>query len=275
MRRFLLLITFFIPLLSFAADEASNKSLIRMATTTTVEDSGLLEYLLPFFLKRHPYKIDLKVIGSGKALRLGRTGAVDVVWVHSPPAEKQFVEQGYGINRQTVMRNDFVLVGPIGDPGNIASASNIIDAFQVIARKKLPFVSRADDSGTNKKELSLWRQAEIDPYAADWYLESGVGMADSLLMAQEEGAYLIIDRATFEVRHDGSSKLLLEDSVNLFNPYSVIAVNPERNEGVNIEGANKLIDWLSSEEGQALIAGYSYRGKQLYFPLRHKDKQVP
>jgi len=275
MRRFLLLITLFISLVSFAADEVSNKNALRIATTTTVEDSGLLEYLLPFFLKRHPYKVDLLVAGSGKALRMGRTGAVDVVWVHSPPAEKQFVEQGYGVNRQTIMRNDFVLVGPVNDPGNIASASNIIEAFQRIAWKKQPFVSRADDSGTNKKELSLWRQADVDPYGTDWYLESGVGMADSLILAQEEGAYVMIDRATFEVRHGGSSSLLLEDPVNLFNPYSVIAVNPDRNKGVNIEGANKLIGWLSSEEGQALIADYMYSGQQLYFPAALPVNQAP
>lgn len=267
MRRFFLLITLFIPLVSFAADGASNKSLIRLAATTSIENSGLLEYLLPFFLKRHPYKVDLTVVGSGKALRLGRTGDVDLVWVHSPPAEKKFVEQGYGINHRTVMLNDFVLVGPISDPGKVSSASDVIEAFKLIASKELIFVSRADDSGTNKKELSLWKQAGIDPYGTDWYLESGAGMAASLLMAEKEGAYMMIDRATFQVRRAGGFKLLLEDPVNLSNPYSVIAVNPEKIQGVNSEGANKLINWLVSEEGLALIATYEYRGQQLYFPV--------
>lgn len=271
MRRFLLLITLFIPLLSFAAGEASSKSLIRVAATTSIENSGLLEYLMPFFLKRYPYKIDLTVVGSGKALRLGRTGEVDMVWVHSPPAEKKFIEQGYGINRQTVMRNDFVLVGPSNDPGDIASASNIFEAFQRIASKELLFVSRADDSGTNKKELSLWKQAGIDPYGADWYYESGVGTAASLLLAQEENAYMMIDRATFEVRNSEGIKIILKDPINLFNPYSVIAINPEKVKGVNDEGVNKLIDWLISKEGQKLIEAYAHRGEQLYFSARLKD----
>jgi tungstate transport system substrate-binding protein len=272
MRQFLLLITLFIPLLSYAENETSNETLLRLATTTTVEDSGLLEYLLPFFLKRHPYKVDLLVAGSGKALRMGRTGAVDVVWVHSPPAENKFIEQGYGINRQTVMRNDFVLVGPGNDPGGIATASNIFEAFQRIASKELLFVSRADDSGTNKKELSLWKKAGIDPYGADWYHESGAGMAESLLLAQQENAYMIIDRATFEVRHGEGIRVILEDPINLFNPYSVIAVNPEKVKGVNDVGVSKLIDWLVSKEGQELIEAYTHRGQQLYFPTRLEDR---
>ncbi len=273
MHRLLFILLVLLPLASFAADDVNDKSLIRLAATTSIENSGLLEYLLPFFLKRHPYKIDLSIAGSGKALRLGRTGAVDIVWVHSPPAEKQFIEQGYGINRQTVMRNDFVLVGPGSDPGIIGSSRNIIEAFQLIASKGLLFVSRADDSGTNKKELSIWQQAKVDPYGTDWYLESGLGTAASLALAQQEGAYIMIDRATFEVRHDEGVRIILEDPVRLFNPYSVIAINPGKIKGVNNEGANRLIDWLVSREGQDLIRSYAHRGRQLYYPTNYNGDQ--
>lgn len=266
MRRILLLIALLIPGLAYA-QESGSKSLIRLAGTTTIESSGLLDYLLPFFLKRHPYKVDLVIVGSGKALRLGRTGGVDIVWVHSPPAEKKFMDQGYGVHRKTVMRNDFILVGPADDPGKIASADDILQAFQMIAAKGLPFVSRADDSGTNKKELLLWEKAGIDPYGNDWYLESGQGMAASLEMAEGEAAYMMIDRATFEVRHGRGFKVLLEDPGNLSNLYSVIAVNPKRYKTVNYEGAKELIDWLVSKEGQALISDYTPRGTPLYLPI--------
>jgi tungstate transport system substrate-binding protein len=171
------------------------------------------------------------------------------------------------------MRNDFVLVGPSSDPGNIGSSSNIIEAFQLIASRELLFVSRADDSGTNKKELSIWQQAQVDPYGTDWYLESGLGMAASLALAQQEGAYIMIDRATFEVRHDEGVRIVLEDPVRLFNPYSVIAINPGKVKGVNDEGANRLIDWLVSREGQELIRGYAHRGRQLYFPINFNGEQ--
>ena len=140
--------------------------------------------------------------------------------------------------------------------------------MESIARKNILFVSRADDSGTNKKELSLWRQTRIDPYATEWYLESGAGMADTLSIAQQEKAYLIIDRATFTVRHKEGFNILLEDPVNLANPYSVIAVNPEKNPAVNLQGANHLINWLISPEGQNNIASYMHHGEQLYHPTR-------
>ncbi|MDJ0805611.1 MAG: substrate-binding domain-containing protein [Gammaproteobacteria bacterium] len=250
------------------AHEQTEEQLIRLATTTSVENSGLLEHLLPKFIEAYPYKIKLVVVGSGKALRLGRTGDVDVVWVHSPASEKSFVEEGYGVNHQSVMRNDFVLVGPEHDPGNIASFTNILDAMKSIASKKIRFISRADDSGTNKKELSLWKHIRIDPYATDWYVESGAGMAATLSIAQEEKAYLMIDRATFTVRHAEGFSILLEDRVNLANPYSVIAVNPLKNPAVNLQGANQLISWLISSEGQNHIASYRHAGEQLYYPTR-------
>lgn len=275
MQRILLILCLLTPLISIAEEISTPNKLIRMAATTSIENSGLLKYLLPKFMRQHDCEVDLTVVGSGKALRLARTGKVDVVWVHSPPAEMNFVAQGYGINRQTVMRNDFVLVGPTDGPGNIAAADNILQALQMIAKQGLRFVSRGDDSGTNKKELSLWERAGIDPYGSDWYLETGVGMAASLLIAQEEQAYMIIDRATFEVRHGEGIGLLLKDPVNLSNPYSVIAVNPDRNAGVNLKGANEMINWLVSREGQGLIESYTHRGQQLYYPTKLLPENTP
>lgn len=275
MQRILLLFCVLAPLFSFAADNAAPSGVIRLATTTSVDNSGLLKHLLPRFLEQHTYEIDLKVVGSGKALRMGRTGDVDIVWVHFPPAEKQFVDDGYGINHQTVMRNDYIVAGPADDPGNIVSAGNIIEAFQRIARNQHLFVSRGDDSGTNKKEISLWKQAGIDPYGTEWYMESGVGMAASLEMAQKKVAYVLIDHATFVVGHEEGFTLLLEDPINLSNFYSVIAVNPDKNSGVNLDGANDFIEWLISPTGQETIAAYSHKGQQLYKPTRLPMRKSP
>lgn len=266
-RAVLLLVGLFSPLLSVAGDSLVSGKIIRLAATTSIENSGLLEHLMHEFLGQHAYQIRLTVVGSGKALRLGRTGHADVVWVNSPAAETTFVEQGYGINRQTVMRNDFVLAGPENDPAGAGSAASIVEALRMLAGQGAVFVSRGDDSGTNKKELSLWKQAGIDPYGTDWYMETGVDMAESLVMAEEEKAYIMIDRATFEVRHGHGIRVLLEDPANLSTPYSVIAVNPVRNKSVNLEGANTLINWLVSEHGQALISAYAPMGRQLYYPV--------
>ena len=251
------------------AVEADNRqSTLRLATTTSVDNSGLLKHLLPRFAENNPYQIQLTVVGSGKALRMGRSGEVDVVWVHSPRSEKKFVDEGYGINHHQVMRNDFVLVGPESDPAGISSASDVADALKKIANSQLVFVSRADDSGTNKKELLVWQLADIDPVGNDWYLETGTGMAATLKMAEAENAYLLIDRATFSVRQEKGLKILLEDSENLSNPYSVIAVNPAKNSNINHLAATRLISWLISTEGQQAIAGFKHDGQQLYYPVR-------
>lgn len=257
-----------IPLSLQAADSQSLNKLIRLATTTSVANSGLLDYLLPFFLKQHSYDIKITTVGSGKALRMGRTGDVDIVWVHSPQAEQKFVNEGYGLRHQRVMLNDFVLVGPENDLDKISSARNVLDAFRLIAKGQHLFVSRGDDSGTHKKELSLWKQADITPYGSDWYLEIGADMLTSLKIAQQKNAFTIIDRATFVVRHGKKFKILVEDPVNLSNPYSVIAVNPAKNTGINLEGASSLIDWLISPAGQQAIAQFNHNGQQLYQPLK-------
>jgi tungstate transport system substrate-binding protein len=268
MRVILLIFLLLGPFLSYAAGGPSNDRVIRLAVPTSVENSGLLYHLLPRFIDQHPYELEPTVVGSGTALRMGRFGAVDVLWVHSPEAEKKFVDEGYALNRQTFMRSDFILAGPEADPGHIAAADNIIDAFQAIFHAGQPFVSRGDDSGTNKKELSIWKEAGIDPYGSDWYIETGTGMAASLEVAELNNAYILLDRATFLVRHTEGFGIILEDPAHLSNPYSSITVAAEMHEGVNLEGARTLNRWITSEEGQRAIASYTHDGVQLYQPTR-------
>lgn len=268
MKKALFLVLLLIPFTAPAIDN----NVLHLATTTSVENSGLLKHLLPRFADKYPYEIKLTVVGSGKALRMGRSAEVDVVWVHSPKSEKKFVEEGFGINYHQVMRNDFVLVGPQQDPAGVSSAGNIENAFRKMAASQHRFVSRADDSGTNKKELSLWKNTGIDPVGTDWYLEVGAGMATTLKIAETENAYLVIDRATFNVRQQKGLKILLEDPVNLSNPYSIIAVNPAKHSSANHVAALNLINWLISSDGQQAIAEFTHNGHQLYFPVKSTGK---
>jgi tungstate transport system substrate-binding protein len=266
MRVTLMLFTMLVPLLSFSAGSPTNDRVIRLAVPTSVEDSGLLHHLLPKFLDRYAYDLEPTVVGSGTALRMGRFGAVDVLWVHSPEAEKKFLDEGYALDRQTFMRNDFILAGPEADPGQIAAADNIVQAFQAIFNARQPFISRGDDSGTNKKELSIWKQAGIDPYGSDWYIETGTGMAASLEVAEQNNAYILVDRATFLVRHREGFEIILQDPEHLSNPYSSITVDAKTHTGVNLEGAQTLNRWITSEAGQKAIASYTHNGVQLYQP---------
>lgn len=263
-RFFIIFVLFLIIPLQVIAD---NHNVLRLATTTSVENSGLLDHLLPFFSKEHPYELNVTVLGSGSALKMGRSGEVDLVWVHSPKAEQKFVDDGFGINHKTVMHNNFVLAGPSDDPARIANASDAFEALKRIQQTQQQFVSRGDDSGTNKKEIGLWQQMMDDyPAGEDWYLETGTGMAKSLATANEQNAYILIDKATFMVRKYPNQSLLLEDNKNLSNPYSVIAVNPDKFKHINAEGAITFIDWLSGPDGQQAIAGFIFDNEQLYFP---------
>lgn len=248
---------------------SSSATVLRLATTTSVENSGLLKHLLPLFTAQHPMEIQLSVVGSGSALRKGRLGAVDLVWVHSPAAERKFVDQGYGIKRHLIMRNDFILAGPRQDPASLAKANSVVKALQQIQSSSSPFISRGDESGTNKKERSLWKLAGIDPYGSDWYIESGTGMSDSLKLAEQHSAYLLIDRATFLVQQSKELKILFEAPNHLANPYSVIAVSPEKHPTTNHSSANSFIKWLLSEQGQLAIQSYRPNDQQLYFPVAH------
>ena len=240
--------------------------LIRLATTTSTENSGLLEALLPAFEKQTGYRVHVIAVGTGKALRMARDGDVDVVLVHAPKAEQAFVKEGHGEKRYPVMHNDFVLVGPPADPAGVRSATSAADAFRRIAAVGALFVSRGDDSGTHKKELSLWRAAGIQPHDA-WYREAGQGMGKVLQMADEMGAYTLTDRGTWLAMKDHLRlALLYQGDAGLFNPYHIIPVNPARHPRVNHAGALALVQWLTGSEGQARIAAFRKEGQQLFVP---------
>jgi len=249
---------------SAATDTPS--SIIRLATTTSTENSGLLKYLLPRFTEVTGYKVHVIAVGTGKALRMGRDGDVDVVLVHAPAAEKKFVTEGYGEERYPVMYNDFVIIGPASDPAGISKANNAADAIQRIAEQSAVFVSRGDDSGTHKKEKGLWSNAGLEPKGS-WYREAGQGMGKVIQIASELGGYTLADRGTWIAYQNKTSlQLLFQGDPVLHNPYGIIAVNPQRYPDANHIGAQALIDWMTSESGQALINEYKIAGFQLFTP---------
>ncbi len=240
---------------------------LRLATTTSTQDSGLLPIIDPPFEKLTGITVDVIAVGSGKALALGQNGDVDVVLVHDRKAEDAFVAAGYGINRRDVMHNDFVLVGPAEDPARAAASGSAKDAFARIAAAGIPFVSRGDASGTNVKELDLWAAAGIKP-AGKWYKEAGQGMGAVLTMSADLKAYTLADRGTWIAMRDKlpGLKLLVQGDPILFNPYGVIAVNPARHPNVNYMAAMQYIAWLTSVEGQKIIRDYTVGGERLFTP---------
>lgn len=257
----LLLLALWLPL-QCGASEVS----LRLATTTTTASSGLMDYLLPRFTEHTSISVRTIVVGSGKALRLGRDGEVDVLLVHARPAEDAFIAAGHGIDRRDIMYNDFVFVGPRSDPAGIAGSSSATDVMQRLHAGGHPFVSRGDDSGTHLRELELWRQARREP-AGGWYREVGQGMGKTLQIANQLDAYTLVDRATWLAQRSRLDiELLFDSEPPLQNPYGIIAVNPARHSGINYAGAGRLIDWLTSPPVQRLIAGYKIDGHQLFYP---------
>lgn len=239
---------------------------IRMSTTTSTDNSGLLKALLPAFEKRHGVRIQVIPVGTGKALKLAENGDVDVTLVHARPAEDAFVAAGHGVNRRDVMYNDFVVVGPADDPAGIRGMKDVVDAMRRLKQAGARFVSRGDDSGTHKMELSYWKLAGIDP-AGPAYLAAGQGMGEVLTMSASLRAYTLTDRATYAAyRSRTGLEILVEGDQRLYNPYGIIAVNPKKYPGVNYRGAMTLIDWITSAEGQKLIANFKVDGVQLFFP---------
>ena len=240
-----------------------------LATTTSTQDSGLLDYLLPDFEKENNVKIDVIAVGSGQALQTGKDGNADVLLVHSPAAEKTFMDDGDGVRREDVMYNDFVIVGPEGDPAKISGMTSAADAFKAIAAAQAAFVSRGDDSGTHSKEKAIWKSAEIEPQG-DWYVSAGQGMGAVLTMADEKQAYTLSDRATYlAMTKEGlGSKILVEGDKALFNPYGVIAVDPAKSPKINNALANQFIDWLTSLPVQEKISQYGVEefGQSLFTP---------
>ncbi len=245
---------------------AADQGTLRMATTTSTDNSGLLGVLLPAFEKKTGYEVHVIAVGTGKALRMGRDGDVDLVLVHAPGAEKSFVDKGYGVDRRDVMYNDFVIVGPPRDPAGIAGSSDATVALERISGKSALFISRGDDSGTHKKELGLWQSARIKP-RGDWYREAGQGMGKVLQISGELDAYTLTDRGTWLAYLDKFPlKVLFEGDPRLYNPYGIIAVNPGRYPDVNYEGATRLIRWITSPAGQSLIGSFEIAGNPLFTP---------
>ena len=262
-------VLFIITLMAFtslALAENKTQNLIRLATTTSTDNSGLLGYLLPSFSEATGYEVHVIAVGTGKALRMGRDGDVDVVLVHARQAEDKFVAEGHGEKRYGVMYNDFLLVGPKDDPAGVSKSENAGQALKQITEQRSAFVSRGDDSGTHKKELSLWKSTGIKPDGS-WYREAGQGMGKVMQIAAEMDAYTLTDRGTW-LAYKGRLPLQVafEGDPLLFNPYGIIAVNPEHNPGTNHEGAMALISWFISPQGQRMIGEFRIGSSQLFKP---------
>jgi len=244
-----------------------------MATTTSTDNTGLLDYLEPYFEDATGYDISWTAVGTGAAIQMGVDGEVDVILVHSKASEEQFVADGNGVERFQVMYNDYVIVGPTG--GAVAYTNDIDAALTQIKDEGLTFVSRGDDSGTHKAELKLWKALEVDVATlGDAYVSAGAGMGDTLVMADEMSAYCLTDRGTWLAKKANfpEMEIVVEGSAGLLNQYGVIAVNPEVYPDTNIDGANAYIEWICSEEVQALIAdfGVAEYGEPLFFPNANK-----
>lgn len=260
-------------LLTGCTKAEENKELI-LATTTSTKDSGLLDEILPVFEKEKGYTVSVVSVGSGEAMKMGENGEADVLLVHSPAAEKTFVEQGHADEdgRKDVMYNDYVIVGPVDDPAGLSkdSAHDAVKAFQAISDTQSEFISRSDDSGTHKKELSIWKACTVEP-EGDWYVKAGAGMGAVLEMANEKLAYTISDRATWlnlGLTEDLMIVCETDDSGILYNQYGVICVNPDKNEIINHKGAKEFQQWITSEQTQELIGAYGVEtyGKPLFTP---------
>jgi len=272
----LILITSFCLLLSACnpstvaqSPTPANKVLI-LATTTSTQDSGLLDVLIPLFETEFGYTVQTVAVGSGQAMKMGEEGNADVLLVHAPASEVTFMENGFGKDRALVMHNDFIIVGPVSDPAGIMGKP-VVDALKLISAGSGTFVSRGDDSGTHKAELALWKKAELDPKTAApaWYLESGQGMGATLTIASEKNAYTLTDRATYLANNANLQlKILVEGDNALLNVYHVISVNPDKWSNANYDGALAFIKFMTASSTQEIIAqfGVDKYGQQLFIP---------
>lgn len=242
---------------------------IILQSTTSTQNSGLLEDILPRFTQSSGHAVHVVAVGTGQAIKNARNGDGDVLLVHSRADEEKFVAEGWGVERLDLMYNDFVIIGPDSDPAGIRGGKDAVEALRKIAQEQLPFISRGDDSGTHKAEMRLWAKGGIDVVSSSgtWYREAGAGMGATLNIAAETGAYVLSDRGTWISfgRKQGHA-VLMEGDPQLFNQYGVILVNSERHPSVATTAGQALIDWLTGEQGQAEIAGYRVNGEQLFFP---------
>lgn len=267
-RHFLAIAATFLFISAGVSALAQDKSIV-VASTTSTQDSGLFEHILPLFKEKTGIEVKVVAQGTGQALDTGRRGDADVVFVHAKAQEEEFVEEGYGVKRFDVMYNDFVLVGPKEDPAGVAGTDDIAAAFQAIRDKQTPFVSRGDKSGTHSAELRLWKEAGIDISAdkGPWYREIGQGMGAALNMASAINGYVLADRGTWlSFRNRGELGIAVEGDKRLFNQYGVMLVNPDKHRHVKKDLGQAFVDWLVSSEGQKAIADYKINGQQLFFP---------
>jgi tungstate transport system substrate-binding protein len=242
---------------------------ITVASTTSTENSGLFEHLLPMFEDETGIDVRVVAVGTGQAIELAKRGDADVLFVHHKPSEEAFVEEGYGVERQDVMYNDYVIVGPASDPAGVKGMKDATAAFGKIAEAEAPFASRGDDSGTNKAELALWQKAGVDVAgeSGSWYRETGSGMGPTLNTAAGMDAYVLTDRGTW-LNFDNRQNLeiVVEGDPQLFNQYGIILVSPEKHPHVKADMGQKFIDWVLSDEGQEAIGAYTINGQQAFFP---------
>lgn len=257
-------------LLAACAPAAPANPALILATTTSTQDSGLLDTLVPLFEAQTGYKIQTVAVGTGAALKMGEEGNADVLLVHAPAAEKTLMDAGFGKDRFLVMHNDFILVGPAADPAGIKGLP-VLEAFKAIAGASAAFITRGDDSGTNKAELTLWKKAELDPttFSPDFYISSGQGMGATLTIASEKGAYTLTDRASYlATKANLNLEVLVEGDNSLLNVYHVITVNPAKWPNTNIDGALAFAKWITSPDVQKIIAtfGVDKYSQPLFFP---------
>jgi tungstate transport system substrate-binding protein len=264
----LALANFALIALAVSISRAADNFIIVQSTTST-QNSGLFEHILPLFTKKTGIEVRVVAVGTGQALKNAEKGDGDVVLVHSQRDEEKFVADGWGVKRYPVMYNDFIIVGPAADRARIAGMRQAPEALKKVAEAQAPFASRADDSGTNKAELMLWQQSGVDPKKSSrsWYLETGSGMGSTLNIAVGKQAYALTDRGTWlAFANKDDFKVLVEGDDKLFNQYGVILVNPAKHPNIKAKDGQAFIDWLTGSEGQAAIANYKIDGQQLFFP---------
>ncbi|MGH6621975.1 MAG: substrate-binding domain-containing protein [Alphaproteobacteria bacterium] len=250
-------------------DTAAAEKFIIVQSTTSTQNSGLFDFILPKFTKKTGIEVRVVAVGTGQAIKNAANGDGDVLLVHAKPAEEKFVAAGEGVKRFDVMYNDFIIVGPEKDPAGVAGMKDVKAALKKIAAAQAPFASRGDDSGTHKKEQSLWKATGVDVAKASggWYRETGSGMGATLNTAVGMGAYALTDRATWiAFKNKGNFKITVEGDKDLFNQYGVILVNPKKHANVKAAEGQAFVDWLIGPEGQAAIAAYKRNGEQLFFP---------
>jgi tungstate transport system substrate-binding protein len=255
--------------------QAQTKTII-LATTTSTQDSGLLDVLLPIFEKETGYFVKTIAVGSGQAMAMGQKGEADVLLVHSPEAEKKFMAEGYGINRRLVMHNDFIVVGPPGDPAKIKTIKSSVESFKKLASAKALFLSRGDNSGTHAKEKAIWKAAGINPEEGKWYQQTGLGMGQTLSVAAEKKGYTLADRGTYlALKKNLGLDILVEGDAILLNIYHVIEVNPVKWPKVNSAGAKAFADFMVLKETQGIIKtfGVDKFGSPLFFPDAGKKEE--